>query len=345
MPERTNNWWIGAALVTSVIVGGACGPTYYKVSTRLVTGSHADRPEVTTTSAYQSEGLQVTQVAVLAPDECSNDLAANSRGTGRGARAVIRLRCGVEMMLLERELAAAGYQVFSWRVVAEMVNREEHITSLEAARLLGADVVFQINSLEKAIGRVNKDARWERHFFDSSASGERGLAAVVDAGLARNLESLVGDEEHAILGANHLSVTADASVVRADTGQVIWFYHWTKLDDAAAITDAAVLVACKGGKCARAKAPVERQAKSKEAARSGGMEAISLAGQPLSRQEATYYQLSRSVVKDMVVSFTGAVPVAERNPRPTRAPVAASPAASSPVASAPVAVGEIPSAP
>ena len=125
-----------AALALAV---GACSPSYYRISTELVTSSHGSRAEVTTTKAYETDALRVTRVALLAPDECSDQSATQTRGTGRDARALVKLRCGVEMMLLERELASVGYQVISWRALSEMVGREEHITSLEAARRLGAD--------------------------------------------------------------------------------------------------------------------------------------------------------------------------------------------------------------
>jgi len=331
-----------AALALAV---GACSPSYYRISTELVTSSHGSRAEVTTTKAYETDALRVTRVALLAPDECSDQSATQTRGTGRDARALVKLRCGVEMMLLERELASVGYQVISWRALSEMVGREEHITSLEAARRLGADVVFQMNSLEKAFGRVNQDARWERHFFHAA---DGGATAMVEDDLARQFEALVGDEEQQILGTSHLSVTADASVVRVDNGQVIWFYHWTQLDAASSRSAADVMVACKDRRCWRVKTIVKDKAAPAAGARAGGMQAISLAGQPLSQKDATYYQLTQGVVRDLVSQFTGSVPVAERRRRAraeTATAAAPTPAATSTTTATPVAAPEPPAAP
>ena len=60
----------------------------------------------------------------------------------------------------------------------------------EAAKELGAQVLFQINSLEKVEFSLGKDARWERRYFEASKCGQPEGPVALPENELRSLRSL-----------------------------------------------------------------------------------------------------------------------------------------------------------
>jgi hypothetical protein len=277
------------------------------VDTKLVQGTHQDAAEVTPTRAYRAAVTGAPKVALLAPDGCGDQSASEQRGAVAAVGTLVRIHCGIEMALVERELTLAGFEVYSWRAVDDMVKHEPDMTPSKAAHRLGADLIFEINSLERSVGTVNQDARWERRFFESSESAMRGGPAMVSSDRAQMFEQLAKSTEKDLLAVHHPAVTIDVTVVSVATGQPIWFYHWSKLEDVSSATNASLAIACGEARCwLTAPAANKPSAPRSNQLRAGDIEAISVEGGPANRDATIYFGLARTVVKDLVARFASA---------------------------------------
>jgi len=308
----------------------ACVP-FYLVSSHFVEASHDEPPpEITVGPSYARTLPHVHKVAIRAPDTCANQTAAAAGGSAASVGRILQTRCGVEMSELERALAAAGYSVASWDAIQNRVAHD-NVTPLAAAQALGAQVLFQINSLERSTLDPGQSAIWDRNFYRSSSKGKQGPRARVKPKIAQQLEQIVAPAEKDIRPAPRLSATVNATAVRVRDGQAIWFYEWTRAEPSSGERSFQVLVRCKKELCAPAQsaprsslpglAAVVARALQLPAALlrsgpddrvAGSSETVLLSGRAASRQDAVYHQLVREVVRDLVAHFAGPARVADR---------------------------------
>ena len=214
-------------LLVALLAG--CGPRYYLVSSTLAESSGPGRSNVATSATYPQVVATARKVAVRAPDRCAEQTAAAATGAASTAGVILQTRCGVEMADLERTLSRSGFTVLSWRAISDMATREK-ITPLAAARRMGAEVLFQVNSLEKSTAQASTQVRWERHFFQSDPSGRQGDQALLPESEAQQLERVVAPDELSLVANTRLSVTIDVSAVWIETGETFWFYSWTNIE-------------------------------------------------------------------------------------------------------------------
>jgi hypothetical protein len=134
---------------------------HYKSSTPL-------SAEITTTRTYEIQRTRYQRVAVFGPTRCAGETAAQLTGEQAGrASAVAQTTCGSQIADIERELSKAGYDVISSEA---LVARENMATSplgpLRVASELGAQVIFQVNSLERlnAAGLLVRGQHTRRYF-------------------------------------------------------------------------------------------------------------------------------------------------------------------------------------
>ena len=310
------------ALATS-----ACAP-HYLVRSSFVEATHDEPPpEITTTAAYVRALPEVQRIALRAPDACGNRTAAAQGGAAASAGQILQTNCGVEMAEIERAFSSAGYAVSSWDVVRNMVAQGE-VTPLEAARSLGADVLFQVNSLERSTMDPGRSGLWERKFLKSSSKGAAAEPAHVSQPLARELERIVVPAERELDPAPRLSATVNASAVLTASGDTIWYYEWTRVEPRSGERAFEVLVRCEDGRCqpmeARSKPEHSRVAMllgasfrafgagAPEQTVSGSRETVTLEARPANQQDVTYHRLVREVVRDLVGRFSGESQVGSR---------------------------------
>ena len=203
-----------------------CTTPYVRVTSQLVNLKREIARDVTCSPQYAGARANVTVVALRAPDSCIDKGASAQTGKAQQTEEVLRTRCGVEMAEVERALTRQGYVVTSWRDLASMVTSEK-IAAKDAALKLNAQVLFQVNSLEK-VRLPPEEARWERSFHVSSKRGDEGVTATLDEKGERALRELVAPREKEILERAPFGAMLDVSAVFAQTGQTIWFYRWAK---------------------------------------------------------------------------------------------------------------------
>lgn len=281
------------------------------VSEVQVATTEGTAPEVTETPQYREVLPQVRQVALQAPNECASRTAANATGLGTATGTLVKTTCGVEMGELERALTRAGYVVQSWNTLAAMV-RDQHVTPREAAAQLGAQVLFQVNSLEQVKAVPVTGARWERRYFHSDALGTQGAPALLPESERLFLREMVARQESELLGAlgSRQGAMLDVNAISVSTGQTLWFYRWQRLDTPSASRRVSALASREGAGYwfqvmpitpASAVTPVDPRAavESGEQLQGGGAQDVA---------DATYFRLMREVVTDFVQRFNPNAP-------------------------------------
>ena len=280
----------------------ACGPPYYLVTSDfMVADGREAPPEIVESPTYQSMIAGIKSIAVKAPEGCANETATESSGEAAGQGVLLKTTCGIEMAELERALTKAGFKVISWNVLQNKVIKEE-TTPQAASQDLGAEVLFQINSLERSLVQSGQDARWERRFFKSNDEGEQLDPASLPVKEGEELIRQIKNKEATLTHQERLSVTINASASLVKTGETIWFYEWTHAEARGQDAAMQLLAICDDGKCREASAK-GKEPEDKDQFLSGGSEAISKPKSAKDHQNAVYHKLLRDLVTNLATSF------------------------------------------
>lgn len=280
-----------------------CSNHYLLTSKFVLSSQKESPPEIIETTTYKTEAPTFKTVAVKAPDSCSNRTVDERTGGAVSQEAVLKTTCGVEMAEIERALSRASFKVISWKVLAKEMDGKE-VSALQAASKLGAQLLFQINSLEKSTKNIGKDARWERNYFESNEYGTQGKEKAFDEETRAYLRYTFLDPFESSRNLKRLAVSLDANAVSVKDGEAIWFYRWTHIDPAAADYQQKELVLCKkdGKQCIRV-TPLSRTAVKTDTIASGESDAVSVSEKPEDQERALYDALLKSIVDNLVSSF------------------------------------------
>lgn len=291
-----------ALLVANIVLSG-CGSTYL-LTTKFVMSSQKEvAPEIVETPTYRIIAPTVKTVAVKAPDSCSNRTADERTGVAVSQEAVLKTTCGVEMAEIERALSKASYKVISWKVLAREMEGKE-ISALDVASKLGAQLLFQINSLEKSTRTLGKDARWERTFYTSNEYGDAIKEQAFDEETRAFLRHSYLDSYESSVNLKRLAVTLDANAVQVKDGESIWFYRWTLTDPAEANYQKKQLIFYKNNNKNHLLRPQSHSDSAKtDMIASGESEAVSITEKPEDLEKALYNSLLKSIVDNLVSSF------------------------------------------
>jgi len=293
-------------LLLSTVSG--CG-RYYVLESNLIQFDSAQKsPEITLTKAYNNFKDKRLKVALRAPDTCVDEGASRKKGTAQFQEEIMRTSCGVEMSEIERALVKEGFQVSSWKAVQNIV-RYSNVTPIIAAKQLGAEIMFQINSLEKTTTDTGGSAKWERKYYNSNAYAEILSPAKVGGRLEMSFNDVLTGVEKGIL-TGRLSFTVNATAVDVATGETIWFYDWTLADKKKRIVKQTVLVGCSKGRCTLRRprnAPSPQDCLPGEdcsdSPKSGRTYAVVFKDKNADDTSASYHKLMRHVIANLVKAF------------------------------------------
>jgi len=173
---------------------------------------------------------------------------------------------------------------------------------------MGAQVLFQVNSLEKVRAAPVTGARWERRYFVSDAYGRRGAPASLPESDRSVLRGFVTrpEAEWLALSGQRQGAMLDLDAVLVSSGQSIWFYRWQRLDTPASARQVSALgLRVDGGAwipvAPRSLVPVAAPVDDRRSVESGELVA---GGGPEAPLDAAYFRLMREVVADAVQRFT-----------------------------------------
>jgi hypothetical protein len=266
--------------------------------------------EVTKTPRYSNIVSQIHSVALSAPSSCANQSAASATGSAANTGDIVKTLCGVEMAEIERALVRQGFTVYSWNMVnnAILANRQESAAAV--AKRLGAQVLFQVNSLERVIMTPGRDAQIEHNFQNSSASGESLSPLKLDEQQISKINAIIGtDELKRLPSSKRLGAMLDINAVDSATGQTIWFYRWSKHEDSSKKILAKYLLQCWdywGPWCRieEGQIPEPESPKNESQKRSTEVATFSTDPRPASEQDVIYFELLRDVTVDFVKRFS-----------------------------------------
>lgn len=283
------------------------------VESRLIEPKVLGEAEVTTTHQYLDASARLKRVALRAPDTCTSLGAAETTGVAQKTGTIVATECGVEMAELERALTQAGYIVSSWRVLANDMATHG-ISATDAAQKLGAEVLFQVNSLERVKTPRGEGAHWERTFYRSNMCGDALRPVNLDERDLADLRLSSAEREGTRLrGEERLGATLNVNAIMVETSQTFWFYQWTKFNVSAGLELGVLSQLTLMGPVV-----VTPQCSSDQVARptigKSTESAASNVGLPSSSEEkALYFKLVREVVNDFVTQFAkGAAPSVEQ---------------------------------
>lgn len=181
--------------------------------------------EVTETASYRERRGRYDTVAVVAPDRCADQSLSEATGQGGSGGEVLATQCGVEMGEIERALTLMGFRVISWRTM-----RRAQGLPRDSARQLGAQVLFQVNSLERSTNMVGvMQAERLRAYHFSNPMGVEGPPAPMPDPDADVLDSLIAAQEEQMASGDRPGAGLDINAVDVATGQTIWLYRWRRL--------------------------------------------------------------------------------------------------------------------
>ncbi len=289
------------AIIAYQFLAGCLSHYYLVTSDFVVTDSQETPPEIVESQTYRSLIPSITTLGIKTPEGCANETAAQSSGEAAGQGVLLKTTCGIEMDELERALTKVGFQVISWKTLQNKVLKEK-MTPRDASKELGAEVLFQINSLERSLIQTGQDARWERRFFESNQEGKQLNPIALSEEEGNRLVRYIKGKEASLTNRERLSVTMNASASSVRTGETLWFYEWTHAEAQKKKEALNILAMCDNKKCQDP--PSLPKPTQKEALFViGESEAISKIKNAKNHQTAVYHKLLRDLVTNLATSF------------------------------------------
>jgi hypothetical protein len=215
------------------------------------------------------------------------------------------------MSEIERALVLQGFTVYSWNLVNNLIIANKTNTTA-VAKQLGAQVLFQVNSLERVNITPERDVRIERSFFGSNTFGESLNPLKLDEQRINEIKAVtVADEQKQLELTKYLGAMLDINAVDSETGQTIWFYRWSKHEDTSKITFASFLLQCwdnwgcrqevEPSRDSQQNLPEKRDTKPEK--NSTEVETFSAGARSASVQDVIYFNLLRDVTADFAKRF------------------------------------------
>lgn len=203
--------------------------TYLTVETRL-SGIESEGfvPEIIQTKDYLNNYKKINKVAFRAPDYCNRSTASENTGHISKGRELLSSNCGFIMSELEKTLVKGGYEVYSWQTVNGLVrNALNAHTYVSAAKELGAEILFEVNSLEEIL--ISSGSEFNRKYIQSTSRGERIGSIELSKSEKAQINRLINPVE--VDGLDWLKLKGamiNLNAVDVSNSKKIWFYQWTQ---------------------------------------------------------------------------------------------------------------------
>lgn len=204
-------------------------PGYILVESKVLdTSLPPVKAEIVATPRYRSILQKLKSVAISKPTWCENRSAAYLTGEALNKNNVIKTDCGQEVSEIEKSLAQQGLNVISSRmgsnnVVTAKDGRPELV--YETAKRLGAQVIFQINNLERSNYLSGNKLEFGRKYYSSKGDGVALNRITPNEKRKAVIDDLIARHEADFQQVHIPGSMLDISAIDADTGQVIWFYR------------------------------------------------------------------------------------------------------------------------
>ncbi len=302
---------LAALLILSFSSGGCASRTskFIRVQSRIIEMTRNNSgAEVTTTPRYSKIASQVKSVALSAPSSCADKSLSSATGAAMSRGEVVKTNCGVEMAEIERELVRQGFTVHSWDMLNKSLNANKSENAHAIVKKLGAQTLFQINSLERVLVAPGSDALIEHNFFSSNASGDTLEQMELTEEQRNKINDLIKDDDKSRLSSTKkLGAMLDINAIDSETGQSIWFYRWSKHEDTSKNVFASYLLECWdnwGPWCMIMQEPGNENRHAVPEKSSTDVQNVSTDPRPASLQDVIYFGLLREVTADFGKRFS-----------------------------------------
>ena len=185
--------------------------------------------EIRETPAYVADRGNFKTAAIRLPTSCLNEGATGVTGAGNAKEVILQTQCGPWLGEIEKALSQVGFRVMSWDAVWQL-EKQKGLSTYNAAKDLGADIVFVFNSLEPADIKAGAALKASYRYFTTTDRGQRGNPLPLDdqtrAGFQGFIQKATTSKQRPdqVIA---LSAVLDATAVPTKTGESIWFYRRT----------------------------------------------------------------------------------------------------------------------
>jgi len=305
------------ALIAITLSLSGCG-THYVITTKYeMTQKVENPPEIVATTAYKEDAAKIKTVALKAPSNCSNRTTDQLTGKATSQEQVVGTSCAVTMAEIERALTKASYKVISWTVLEREIESfersvkynaslEQNLSPLKIAEKLGAQILFQINSLEKSeksADNIGKNETWDFAYYEADSNGKKIGKKEFDADDREYLNRKFFNRDELLKWVKIPVVTLDASAIQVKSGESIWFYRWTHADFSYVFTQEEFIY-CKPPLVCRTDMPDGNSSNASGKASKEGDFFSSTKEQPEDRKKASEFKLLKEVTDNLVSSFS-----------------------------------------
>jgi hypothetical protein len=302
--ESKRDVFMYAAILSIAFTLSGCTGKYVLVQSHAIeTTKIGDTAEVTITPRYSKMVSKIKSVALNAPSSCANKSASEATGSVEGRGDVVKTLCGVEMAEIERALVRQGYIVYSWNMLNNLIGT--NMTAIEGAKKLGAQVLFQVNSLERIKVTPARDVHIERSFFESNEYGDRLKPTVINENIiSKYKDDIEKNEYNHLSSSKKLGAMLDISAIDTETHQTIWFYRWNNQEDGSKNVIASFLCECNWKGCTSRDIENNDNDEKVISKRDEDVKNVSINARPASEQDTIYFSLLRNVTADFVKRFS-----------------------------------------
>lgn len=287
--------------------------THYVITSKLVISQKTETPpEIVETATYKEEVSNIKTVALKAPSYCSNRSSDQRTGIATSQEIVLGTDCAVDMAEIERALTKASYKVISWTVLEREMetNIQQNLSPLKVAEKLGAQMLFQINSLEKSsrsLSNLGKDEKWEFAYFEADNNAKILGEKLFEEDEREYLKQKFFKRNEQLQLAIIPFVTLDANAIQVKNGESIWFYRWSH-SDFSQVNPQRQFIYCKAKNFCNNDFPNDRNSENNSGANSGKAskekEVYSADDRPEDNMKALYSILLREITDNLISSFS-----------------------------------------
>ena len=298
--------------LTMLFSGCGIGTHYVITSKFIMTQKVETPPEIVETVTYKQEASKLKTVALKAPSYCSNRSSDQRSGKATSQELVLGTNCAVDMAEIERIFSKASFKVISWTVLErEMERNTQQNSPLKVAENLGAQVLFQINSLEKStknLGNLGKDEKWEFAYFEADKNGKIIREKAFNDNDRQYLKHKFFNRNELLPHVKIPFVTLDANAIQVMNGESIWFYRWTH-SDLSYVYSQNQLIYCKPGMVCFNDEPSDKDSETQSSKANSDKsaqesEVYSADEKPEDILKASYTKLLKEVTNNLVSSFS-----------------------------------------
>lgn len=303
LPGSHRLWLVPIAFLLAT----GCSKRYVLVTYGSSASTYADSAaEVFSTPRYGEVRDALKTAVVAVPSACLQESAAQQAGSTKQTRLVMAAECGIWLAEMEKALVQAGYRVISWSAL-RTVEERERLATHKAAKSVGADVIFMVNSMEFPTSKADRFEEQLLRYHESNPDGEPVQPAALGE-KARNTIRGLAEGRLSPGGVESLTATLDLSTIYAETGEAFWFYRRTMTDRQTSTREARMLVRGREGWWRPVKPagladaqPRPEQVLSSEYKRN-------VVESPLDEERKKQQQLARVIFKDFLRNFQNGAP-------------------------------------